>query len=141
MKFLTHILVFIRLTLLNRQLREIKRGITTLPVTAQRAVGQIAMSEIEAAARTPMPYLHGSSSNDIYQPWGDGATLAFKRTRMRVPQMRLRGTASWLAIVYHETHDSPHASMQAMHREILGLLGLLKGTYENPEIAAVSATL
>lgn len=139
MKLLIHTLVFIRIVILNRQLSEIKRGITALPVTAQRAVGQIAMHEIEAAARTKLPHLHGSSSNDIYQPWGDGATLAFKRTRVRAPQLRLRGTGSWLAIVYHETHDSPHASMQAMHREVLGLLGLLKGTYENPDQLAADA--
>jgi len=139
MKLLIRTLVFCRFILLNRQLREIKRDIVSLPVTAQRSVGQLAMDEIDAAGRTPMPHLYGSSSNDVYQPWGDGATLAFQRARARVPQMRLRGTALWLAIVYQETHDSPHASMQAMHREVLGLLGVLKGTYDNAGQATASA--
>ncbi len=130
MKLLVRSLVFCRFVMLNRQLRELKRNLVGLPVTAQRAVGHLAMSEIEAAGHSPVPYLYGSSSSDIYQPWGDGTRLAFQRARARVPQMRLRGTAAWLAIVYHETRESPHASMQAMHREVLGMLGVLKGTYE-----------
>jgi hypothetical protein len=131
MKLLIYTLVFCRYILLNRQLREIKRNIISMPVTAQRAVGQMASDEMDAAARARTPYLHGSSSADVYQPWGDGASLAFQRSRARVPQMRLRGTALWLAIVYHETDKSPHASMQGLHREVLGVLGILKGTYEN----------
>lgn len=138
MKLLIRTLVFCRFILLNRQLREVKRDIISMPVTSQRAIGQLAMDEIDAAGRTAIPHLYGSSSNDVYQPWGDGATLAFQRARARVPQLRMRGMALWLAIVYQETHESPHASMQAMHREVLGLLGVLKGTYENAATAAVS---
>lgn len=133
MKLLTRALVFFRYIMLNRQMREIKRNIQSLPVTVQRAAGQLAMSEIDAAARSSVPHLYGSSSADVQQLWGDGATLAFKRARSRVPQLKLRGTALWLAIVYQETLESPHASMQAMHREVLGLLGHLKGTYANPD--------
>jgi hypothetical protein len=139
-KLLTRLLVFCRYTVLNRQLREIKRSVFELPVTAQRAVGNLVMSEIEAATKTPVPHLYGSSSTDVHQPWGDGATLAFTRARSRVPQLRLRGLALWLAIVYQETNDSPHASMQSLHREALGLMGLLKGTYGKPIAEAASAT-
>ncbi|MCX7555779.1 hypothetical protein OS187_02915 [Xanthomonadaceae bacterium JHOS43] len=137
MKLLIRALVFCRYIVLNRQAREIKRSIQSLPVTAQRAVGQLAMTEIENADRTPVPHLYGSSSTDIYQPWGDGATLAFDRARSRVPQLKLRGTALWLAIAYQETRESPHASMQTLHRDVLGMLGLLKGTYtgQAPTIA------
>ncbi len=139
MKLLTRLLVFCRYTVLNRQLREIKRSVLDLPVTAQRAVGHLVMSEIEAAAKTPVPHLYGSSSTDVHQPWGDGATLAFTRARARVPQLRLRGLALWLAIVYQETHQSPHASMQSLHREVLGLMGLLKGTYGRQTADTASA--
>lgn len=138
MKLLIRALVFCRFITLSRQMREIKRTVQALPVTAKRAIGQLAMTEIDAAARTPIAHLYGSSSTDIYQPWGDGATLAFQRSRARVPQLQLRGVALWLAIVYQETRDSPHASMQGLHREVLGLLGLLKGTYENSMATAAS---
>lgn len=140
MKLLTRLLVFCRYTVLNRQLREIKRSVLDLPVTAQRAVGHLVMGEIESAAKTPVPHLYGSSSTDVHQPWGDGATLAFARARARVPQLRLRGLALWLAVVYQETRHSPHASMQALHREVLGLMGLLKGTYGKQTVDAASAT-
>lgn len=141
MKLLIRALVFCRYIVLNRQAREIKRSIQSLPVTAQRAVGQLAMTEIETAGRTPVPHLYGSSSTDIYQPWGDGAALAFGRARSRVPQLKLRGTALWLAIVYQETRESPHASMQTLHRDILGMLGMLKGTYTGHAPAAANAAI
>lgn len=141
MKLLIRALVFCRYIVLNRQAREIKRSIQSLPVTAQRAVGQLAMTEIETAGRTPVPHLYGSSSTDIYQPWGDGAALAFGRARSRVPQLKLRGTALWLAIVYQETRESPHASMQTLHRDILGMLGMLKGTYTGQAPVTASATI
>lgn len=141
MKLLIRALVFCRYIVLNRQVREIKRSIQSLPVTAQRAVGQLAMTEIETASRTPVPHLYGSSSTDIYQPWGDGATLAFNRARSRVPQLKLRGTALWLAIVFQETRESPHASMQTLHRDLLGMLGLLKGTYAGQAPSILDATL
>jgi len=67
-KLLIRLLVFCRYTMLNRQLREIKRSVLDLPVTAQRAVGHLVMSEIEAAAKTPVPHLYGSSSTDVHQP-------------------------------------------------------------------------
>lgn len=129
MKLLIRFLVFCRYTMLNRQCREIQRSIQGLPLSAQRAVGQLAMNEIEAASNSTAPHLYGSSSTDLYQPWGDGSALAFNRSRSRVPQLKLRGIALWLAIVFHETRDTPHGSMQALHREILGMLGMLKGTY------------
>lgn len=129
MKLLIRLLVLCRYIVLNRQCREIQRSIQSLPLSAQRAVGQLAMSEIEAASKSQTPHLYGSSSTDLYQPWGDGAALAFNRSRSRVPQLMLRGTALWLAIVFQETRDTPHGSMQALHREVLGMLGMLKGTY------------
>ncbi len=141
MKLLIRALVFCRYIVLTRQSREIKRNIQSLPVTAQRAVGQLAMSEIETAGRSPVPHLYGSSSTDIYQPWGDGAALAFSRACSRVPQLKLRGTALWLAIAYQETRESPHASMQTLHRDILGMLGLLKGTYASQAPSIANATL
>lgn len=140
MKLLIHTLVFCRLILLNRHMRKIRRRIQDMPVSTRRTVGEITMEEIDAASRTPVPHLYGSSSSDIYQPWGDGATLAFRRTHARAAQLQLRGMAMWLAIVFHETRESPHAGMQAFHRETLGLLGLLKGTYENATGTRIHAT-
>ena len=129
MKLLIRMLVLARYLTLNRQAREIRRIVQSLPVTAQRAVGQLAMAEIQNAAKEANPHLYASENIDRYQPWGDASSLSFSKARSRVPQLKLRGIAVWLAVVYHETRDSQHHSMLEIHREVLGLLGLLKGTY------------
>lgn len=129
MKLLIRALVLTRYLTLNRQAREIRRIVQALPVTAQRAVGQLAMAEIQNASKEPVPHLYGSENVDRYQPWSETATQSFGKARSRVPQLKLRGIAMWLAVVYHETRDSQHTSLLEIHREVLGLLGLLKGTY------------
>jgi hypothetical protein len=140
MNVVIRLLVLARYLMLARQSREIRRIAEALPVTAQRAVGQLAMSEIRNAARLPSPHLYGSEAGDRYQPWGDATQQAFARAQSRTPQLKLRGLALWLAVAFHETRDSNHASLQGLHREILGLLGRLKGTYaENEKQRAAEA--
>ena len=129
MKVVIRLLAMARYLMLLRQSREIRRIVQELPVTAQRAVGQLAMSEIRNAARLPQPHLYGSEVEDRYQPWGDAASHALVKAQSRTPQLKLRGVALWLAVVFHETRESNHPSLQVIHREVLGLLGTLKGTY------------
>jgi len=128
-KFFFRIQTFGRYLTLNRQAREIKRIIQGLPVTSQRAVGQLAMTEIEAASAAPQPHLYASSSIHSSGAWGNGPSEAFAKSQSRVQQLRLRGVALWLAIVYHETRDSKFPGFDVLHREVLGLLGVLKGTH------------
>lgn len=129
MKVVIRLLVLARYLILRRQSRELRRIVAELPVTAQRAVGQLAMSEIRNAARCQQPHLYASQVEDRYQPWGDATQQAFAKAQSRTPQLKLRGIALWLAVVFHETRDSPHVNLQSIHREVLGMLGLLKGTY------------
>jgi hypothetical protein len=129
MNVVIRLLVLARYLMLARQAREIRRIVQALPVTAQRAVGQLAMTEIRNAARLATPHLYGSEVSDRYQPWGDATQSAFAKAQSRTPQLKLRGVALWLAVAFHETRESPHASLEGLHREILGMLGRLKGTY------------
>lgn len=129
MNVVIRLLVLARYLMLARQAREIRRIVQALPVTAQRAVGQLAMAEIRNAARLATPHLYGSEQGDRYQPWGDATQVAFARAQSRTPQLKLRGLALWLAVAFHETRESPHPSLETLHREVLGLLGRLKGTY------------
>lgn len=129
MNVVIRLLVLARYLMLARQAREIRRIVQALPVTAQRAVGQLAMTEIRNAARLATPHLYGSEISDRYQPWGDATQAAFAKAQSRAPQLKLRGLALWLAVAFHETRESPHSSLEGLHREILGLLGRLKGTY------------
>jgi hypothetical protein len=129
MKVVIRLLALARYLMLSRQAKEIRRIVQELPVSAQRAVGQLAMAEIQNAARSPTPHLYGSEVEDRYQPWGDATQHAFAKAQSKTPQLKLRGVALWLAVAYHETRDSSHSNLQAVHRDVLGLLGLLKGTY------------
>ncbi|MCG6117520.1 MAG: hypothetical protein MEQ07_04910 [Aquimonas sp.] len=132
MSLLIKALSFTRFLTLRRQLREMRKLVEGLSPSARSAVATLTMGEIQNAARAPVPHLYGSSEVHRYQPWGDAGGQAFQRARSSVAQLKLRGIALWLAVVYHETRDIPHEGLAGIHREVLGLLGLLKGTYANP---------
>jgi hypothetical protein len=139
MKVVIRLLALARWLMLSRQAREIRRIVQELPSSAQRAVGQLVMAEIQNAARVPQPHLYGSEVEDRYQPWGEASQQAYARAQSKTPQLKLRAIALWMAVVYHETRESPHSQLQAVHREVLGMLGLLKGTYaEQARIAAAA---
>ena len=129
MKVVIRLLALARFLMLSRQAREIRRIIEELPISAQRAVGQLAMAEIQSAARSPSPHLYGSEAADRYQPWGNATELAYSKAQSKVAQLKLRGIALWLAVTYHETADTRHTHLRAVHRDVLGMLGQLKGTY------------
>ena len=129
MRMLTRVLALARYLTLARQSRELRRLIDALPRSAQRALATLAMAEIEKAAASPQPRYYADAESDPYQPWGTAAGDAFGRARSPVPQLKLRGIAVWLAVVFHETRNSPHPLLQDVHREVLGFLGRLKGTH------------
>jgi hypothetical protein len=129
MSFLIRLLSTLRFLTLRRQLREMRKIIEGLSPSTRSAVATLTMGEIQNAARAPVPHLYGSEGVHRYQPWSEGASQAFGRARSSVAQLKLRGIALWLAIVYHETRDMPHEGLAGVHREVLGLLGQLKGTY------------
>lgn len=135
MSVMLRILILTRSMQLLRQLREVQRVVDALPVSAQRAAASLAMQEMRTAARDPLPHLYGSQQADRYQPWGDTAEQALGRARSGNPQLQLRGLALWLAVVFHETRDSQHPAIRAVHREVLGILGRIKGTYEAAAVA------
>ena len=140
MKVMIRLLALARYLMLSRQARAIRRIIEALPVSAQRAVGQLAMVEIQTAARSAAPHLYGSEQTDRYQPWGDATELAFAKAQSKVPQLKLRGIALWLAVAFHETSESPHSHLRGVHRDVLGMLGLLKGTYAAHALRQNTAT-
>ena len=126
MKVVIRLLALARFLMLSRQAREIRRIVQELPVSAQRAVGQLAMAEIQNAARLPAPHFYGSEVEDRYQPWGDATQVAFSKAQSRTPQLKLRGIALWLAVAYHETKHSPQDRLLPQHRQVLQLLQELK---------------
>jgi hypothetical protein len=129
MQFLTKMLALTRFLLLSRQVKEVRKLINELPVSAKRALGMLVSAEIQKASQHPQPHLYGSEHVDRYQPWGDATEVALSRARSDNAQLRLRGIATWIAVVYHETENSAHSGLQQIHREVLGFMGELKGTF------------
>ncbi|MBK9493225.1 MAG: hypothetical protein BWZ07_01913 [Alphaproteobacteria bacterium ADurb.BinA280] len=126
MKFLLQILVAVRYLQLRRQTREMLQIVAQLPNSTRSAVATLTMSEIENAARAPVPHLHGSEQLDRYQPWGDASAAAFAKARSSITQLKLRGIALWIAVIYHETRESPREGMRQVHRDVLGMIATLK---------------
>ncbi|MEZ5463804.1 MAG: hypothetical protein R3F22_00980 [Lysobacteraceae bacterium] len=137
MRFITRFYEMTRPLALMRQTREVAQIIYAMPRMQQRELATLAQQEIDIAAEQPVPHLHGSKSVSEDRPWGDAAEQALSRARSNVAQLRNRGLALWLATVFHETRNAPQSSMQSVHREVLGFLGLLKGTYGKKDTSNV----
>lgn len=140
MTLISRMLATARYLTLMRQARELRGMIETLPRSAQRALATLALAEIERVAQEPEPRRFGDSGSDPYQPWSNAAHEAFRRARSPVAQLKLKGMASWIAVVFHETRESPHPALESVHREVLGFLGILKGTYAAHARGAARAT-
>lgn len=116
----------LRQWMLARQAKAVRAAIAGLTPEQRKATADQTLAEIQAAACLPQPHRHGDPGGSLYQPWTPVAGQAALRARDRTLQLRMRGVALWLAVVYHETRQAPSPGLQAVHREVLGLLRELK---------------
>ncbi|HET7664339.1 MAG TPA: hypothetical protein VFK31_11965, partial [Rhodanobacteraceae bacterium] len=115
-----------RATRLGREFREIEGIIQALSHDARQKLALFTLRELAQAGRCEFPHLYGTPAEKRYAVWGSGADTGLTRARSDNPQVRLRGIALWLAVVFHETRDSEHAQIAAIHRQILRVLRQLK---------------
>jgi hypothetical protein len=111
-----------RRTMLTRQARAVRQAVEAMTPDQRRQAADHTLAEISAAAAEPLPHLYGEPQTSLYRPWSQVATTMARRTTDRSIQLRLRGVGTWLAVVYHETRHAPGEGMQALHREVLGIL-------------------
>lgn len=130
MKLLLKLLMFVRAQNLSRQARVMRQVVDALPKDARSAAATQAVRAIQGAGRSRVPHLYGVENVHLYQPWSDVATQAVAKAQSGALQLRVRGVALWLAVVYHETRNAEHGGLAAVHREALGMLGDLRGSYE-----------
>jgi hypothetical protein len=125
-RIVTNLIAMNRGLRLRRQLAEIEKQMRALP---QRIYAQLALltrRELDQAGESDFPHLYGTPREMRYSPYGQGNEIGLARARSDSPQIAIRGIALWLAVVYHETRDSPHANMQELHRQTLRVLRLMK---------------
>lgn len=126
MDVLITMLTHLRRWMLARQAKAVRAAVAGFTPEQRKATADQTLAEIQAAACLPLPHRHGDPGGPLYQPWTPVAAQAAHRTRDRTLQLRQRGVALWLAVVYHETRQAQDAGLQAVHREVLGLLRELK---------------
>lgn len=128
MKLIVRFLEVSRRMTLTRQLHQIRRIVGELGAERRREAAQLVLSEIQAASKVRVPHLYASKAIHTYLPWGDATDEAVERARSPLTPVRLRGIALWLAVAYHETREANDSGLQAVHRDVLGLLADLKGS-------------
>jgi hypothetical protein len=108
--------------MLSRQAGAVRQAVQAMTPDQRRQAADHTLSEIRAAAAEPLPHLYGDSGTSLYRPWSAVAETMAGRAGDRAIQLRLRAVGTWLAVVYHETRHAPGEGMQAVHREVLGIL-------------------
>lgn len=126
MQIVTRIIALSRAVQLGRQLREIERVLATLTPPTQKRLAELTVREVEAAAQCEFPHLYSTPPEQRYRPWGNGTDIGFTRVKSDNLQVRMRGIALWLAVVYHETRESTFSEPEQLHRRVLGIMRQLK---------------
>jgi hypothetical protein len=126
MQILTPFFVMMRARQLARQYRDIERSIRALPKRSRERLSTLTLREIGQASRSDFPHLYGTPPEARFQPWGQGTEVGYERACSGNTEVALRGIALWLAVAYHETKNSPHASLQPQYRQLMQILRELK---------------
>ena len=132
MQIVTRLTAMIRARQLQRQFQQIDRIVTSLPPRTRSRLGIMTLREIGQASKCEFPHLYNTAPELRYIPWGQGTDIGFGRAQSDNPEVSMRGIALWLAVAYHETKDSTHASMQPQHRQILRVLRELRDASGEP---------
>lgn len=126
MQFMTRLIALTRAMQLRRQFREIDKTIEQMPSATHRKLAGLAMREFAVAAKSEFPHLYATPPEDKYCPWGAGTSIGMERVRSDNLQVKLRGLALWLSVVYYETKDSAFPEQQLLHRQVVRSLRVLK---------------
>ncbi|WP_460452858.1 hypothetical protein [Arenimonas aestuarii] len=121
-----NVLAHCRQLMLRRQAAAVLKAVRAFDATQRKTTADQTLAEIQAASVLPHPHWHGASESMLYRPWSPVASVTAGRVRDRSVQLRQRSVALWLAVVYHETRQAPHPGLQAVHRQVLGILRELR---------------
>lgn len=126
-----------RKVMLSWQAKVVEKAIRELPEAKRREAAALTLAELDSAlyaVRSPAPGDAEAAPTSL--PRSPSAQQAFERVRSRLQPIRLRGLATWIAVVYHETRDSADEGFQAVHRDVLGLIAELKASMPAQKAAA-----
>jgi hypothetical protein len=122
MHIVTRLIALTRGYQLGRQFAFIERSIEALPPSSRAKLDLLVKTEISRAEQCEFPHLYGTPPGQRYTPWGQGTETGFTRAQSDNLEVRLRGIALWLAVVFYETRDSSYENMQPQQRKVLRVL-------------------
>ncbi len=109
---------------LRRQFGEIEQRSLELPRSYREQLAELIGRECDNVASAPEPSLYGTHTDQGVTT--GGLDIGFDRARSDNVQVRMRGLALWIALVYHETLDADAPESRDLHRAILRVMRELK---------------
>lgn len=113
-----------RVARLRRQFGDIEQRSLELPRSYRDQLAELIGRECDNVGAAADPSRYGTHTEDGVIT--NGLDLGFDRARSDNVQVRMRGIALWIALVYHETHEADAPEAQDLHRAILRVMRELK---------------
>lgn len=123
-RLVTRITSMGRVARLRRQFGEIEQRSLELPRSYRDQLAELIGRECDNVAAATDPSLYGTQTENGVTT--NGLDVGFDRARSDNVQVRMRGIALWIALVYRETLDADATESQDLHRAILRVLRELK---------------
>ncbi len=111
---------------LRHQLGEIEQGIRQLSPAQCQQLTELVNRECSNIAQAEDPQLYGAQTDTVTGVVTLGIDLGYERARSDNLQVRLRGMALWIALVFHETRDASLPELAELHRQTLRVMRELK---------------
>lgn len=109
---------------LRRQFAEIRHRSLELPRSYRTQLADLVQRECAAVESSADPDTYGTHTDDGGSV--SGLDIGFDRARSDNVQVRMRGLALWLALVYHQTRGATTADAEALHRQVLRIMRELR---------------
>ncbi|HEU0278152.1 MAG TPA: hypothetical protein VFQ95_10065 [Rhodanobacteraceae bacterium] len=109
---------------LRRQFAEIEQRSLELPRSYRTQLADLVQRECAAVESSDDPEAYGAHAD--HGASASGLDVGFDRARSDNVQVRMRGLALWLALVYHQTRGAAAPDVEALHRQVLRVMRELK---------------
>jgi hypothetical protein len=123
-RFVSRVTSMSRSARLRRQFAEIEQRSIELPRSYREQLAELIQRECDSVERSDDPQMYGAQTE------GDvttgGLDVGYDRARSDNVQVRMRGVALWLALVYHETKGAKTGDNEELHRQLLRVMRELR---------------
>ena len=123
-RLVTRVTAMNRAARLRRQLADIERRSMELPRSYREQLAELIGRECDSVAQSADPSQYGMQTEAGVTT--SGLDVGFDRARSDNVQVRMRGLALWIALVYNETHDASSGENLELHRQVLRIMRELK---------------